>query len=267
MVEFLKEPFVLRAIVCGLILAILLSGLGLFLVLRRLSLIGDGLAHVSFGGVSLGVLLNGSPFYVAIPVCVLASIGILKIIKIARIHTDAALGIVSSLGIASGVILSTIGGGFNVEVFNYLFGSILSVTYEDVVASFIFTCLFLSYVFLFYGELVSTTFDEELAFVEGVNTERINTVLAVFTAVTVVMGMKIVGLLLVTSLLIIPPVTSLQFSKEFKTTFFLSIFFGVVSVVLGIALSLLFDVPAGSSIVLVNFCALLLAIAISRKNC
>lgn len=266
MIELVKEPFIIRAIVSGFLISILLSGLGLFLILRRLSLIGDGLAHVSFGGITLGVLLGNYPFYFAIPICVFASIAILKIIKAAKIHADAAIGIVSSVGIASGVIFATAKGGLNIEVFNYLFGSVLSVTIEEVVISFVFTFVFLAYVFLFYNELVSTTFDEELAYIEGINVDRTNLALSVFTSLAVVVGMKIVGLLLVTSLLILPPVTSLQFSKDFKTTFFLSILFGIISLLFGIWVSLIFDIPPGSSVALSSFALLLLSLALTKKS-
>jgi zinc transport system permease protein len=260
MVELIKEPFVIRALLCGLIISIVLSGLGVFLVLRRLSLIGDGLAHVSFGGVSLGILLGRFPIYVAMAISVLTSLGILKVKKIAHIHSDTAIGIVSSLGIASGVILSSLAGGFNIDIFSYLFGSILSVTDTDILISTIFATIFLSYLFLFYNDLLSTTFDEELAYAEGINVDRINAMLAILTGVTVVLGMKIVGLLLVTSLLILPAATSLQISRNFKATLFLSMAFGALSVILGILLSLVLDLPSGAMIVVVNFGVFLLTL-------
>ncbi|MCX7857330.1 MAG: metal ABC transporter permease [Deltaproteobacteria bacterium] len=266
MVELIKEPFVTRAITCGLLISILLSGLGLFLVLRRLSLIGDGLAHVSFGGISLGILLERSPFYIAIPICVFASVGILKVRKVAKMYPDAAIGIVSSLGIASGAILSSLKGGFNVEILSYLFGSILSVTTEDMVLSLIFMVIFLAYTFLFYNDLVSSAFDEELAYAEGVDVEKINTVLSVFTAITIVLGIKVVGLLLVTSLLILPPVTALQFSTNFRATFLLSVLFGMTSVVVGIFISVVLDVPPGSSIVITNFGIFLIVLSLQGKK-
>ncbi|MDW8003117.1 MAG: metal ABC transporter permease [Deltaproteobacteria bacterium] len=266
MIELLKEPFVLKAILCGVLISIPLSGLGLFLVLRRLSLIGDGLAHVSFGGVSLGILLGKSPLYFAIPVCVLASIGILKVKKVAKISPDAAIGIISSFGIASGIAISASKGGFNLEILNYLFGSILSINDRDLLVSLIFSSFFLSYVVLFYNDLVSTTFDDELAYAEGINVERINTILSIFTALTVVQAIKMIGILLVTSLLIMPPVTALQLSRGFKSTLLFSMIFGASSVVLGVGLSLIVDLPSGSSIVLVSFAILLVSLGVARKK-
>ncbi|MCS7280415.1 MAG: metal ABC transporter permease [Desulfobacterota bacterium] len=266
MVELFREPFILKAVVCGILISVPLSGLGLFLVLRRLSLIGDGLAHVSFGGVSLGILLGKSPLYFTIPFCVLASIGILKVRKAVKISPDAAVGIISSFGIASGIAISAWKGGFSLEVLNYLFGSVLSVHDEDLLIAFIFSIIFLGYLIFFYTDLISTTFDDELAYAEGINVERINTILGIFTALTIVQAIKIIGVLLVTSLLIMPAVTALQFSKGFKRTLFLSMIFGVISVVVGIGLSIVVDLPSGSSIVLVSFGILLLSVFFARKK-
>ena len=251
--DLLSHGFIQRALIAGSFIAILCSTLGVFLVLRRLSLIGDGLAHVTFGGVAIGLLLRVYPVYIAIPIVMASSIGILKLIAKARLYGDSAIGIVSSLGIAIGVILASAAGGFNVDLFSYLFGNILSISTTEVFISIILSLVLLMVILCFYHELLSVTFDEESASVSGIKTERINMMLVLLTAVTVVLAMKMVGVMLISALLVLPPVTALQMAKGFKLTIVLSVIAGVLSVVSGIFISFVMDFPAGATIVILNF--------------
>jgi len=250
--DFLSHGFIQKALIAGSFIAVLCSTLGVFLVLRRLSLIGDGLAHVTFGSIALGLFLKSSPVYVAVPVVMLSSLGIMKLTKKARLYGDAAIGIVSSLGIAGGVLLASIAGGFNVDLFSYLFGNILSISVEEVAASIVLSVMLIAVIIFFYQELLSITFDEESAKASGINTERINSILVIFTALTVVLAMKMVGIMLVSALLIIPSITALQMAKSFKSTMILASVAGVMSVVLGICISFAADLPTGATIVLLN---------------
>ena len=253
MFELFHYHFIQKAMVAGCFIAILCSTLGVFLVLKRLSLIGDGLAHVTFGSVAIGLLLRSQPMYAAIPLVMLSSLGILRLTERARIYGDTAIGIVSSLGIASGVILVSISGGYNVDLFSYLFGSILSISNAEVITSIVLSIIVILIVLLFYNELVSITFDEESARVSGIKTRRINEILVLLTALTVVLAMKIVGIMLVSALLILPSATALQTAKSFKATMIIAGVVAVFSVISGIWISFIANLPTGGTVVIINF--------------
>jgi len=262
--EILSFGFIQRALIAGTLIAVLCSVLGVFLVLRRLSLIGDGLAHVTFGSVALSLIMGVNPLYVtvaAIPLVMLSSLGILKLTEKARIYGDAAIGIVSSLGIAGGIVLASVAGGFNVDLFSYLFGNILAVGNTDMIIAAILFAVVLLAVTFFYRDLFAITFDEDLAQCSGIRTTTINTVLVLMTALTVVLAMKVVGIMLISALLILPAVSALQVARSFKATIIASCCFAMVSVMIGIFGSFIMNLPTGGFIVLVNFMLFLLAFA------
>jgi zinc transport system permease protein len=251
--HFMSYGFMQRAVIAGSFIAALCAILGVFLVLRRLSLIGDGLSHVTFGALALGLVFNITPIYVALPLVVLSSLGIMKLTDTQHIYGDAAIGIVSALGIAIGILLVSITKGFNIDLFSYLFGNILAISKTEVGMSIGLAVAVITVVALFYYDLVAVTFDEECAQAEGINTKAINKMLVVLTAVTVVLAMKVVGIMLVSALLIVPTVTALQLAKGFKMTLLVAVIAAVVSVWAGITLSFFLDWPSGATIVLVNF--------------
>jgi zinc transport system permease protein len=251
--QLFEYSFILRALIAGSFVALLCSSLGVLLVLRRLSLIGDGLAHVTFGSVALGLLLKVQPIYVSIPIVGLSSLAILKLAERARLYGDAAIGIISAVGVSVGVLLAGIGSGFNVDLFSYLFGNILSVTTGEVVVSVVLSLVVLGVIGMLYGQILSMSFDEEFARVSGVRTSRINSLLAVLTAVTVVLTMKLVGIMLTSALLILPAVTSFQAAHSFKGTLFVAGTVAVLSVWIGVFLSFALNLPTGATIVLLNF--------------
>jgi zinc transport system permease protein len=262
--EFLRYGFIQRALIAGLFIGILCSTLGVFLVLRRFSLIGDGLAHATFGSVALALLLKMSPLYVSIPLVMVCSLGILKLTERARIYGDAAIGVVSSLGIAAGVMLSSVAGGFNVDLFSYLFGSILSISNSEVVISIVLSVLVIMVIIFYYNELLSITFDEDSAKVSGINTKFINSIFVLLTSVTVVLSMKVVGIMLISALLIFPAVTALQIARSFKAVMVTASLSAMASVILGIALSSFLDLPTGATIVLINFLFFISGLAYNR---
>jgi zinc transport system permease protein len=262
--EILSYGFIQRALIAGTLVAVLCSVLGVFLVLRRLSLIGDGLAHVTFGSVALSLIIGVNPVYVtvaAIPLVMLSSMGILKLTEKARIYGDAAIGIVSSLGIAGGIVLASVAGGFNVDLFSYLFGNILAVGNTDMIIAAILFAVVLLAVAFFYRDLFAITFDEDLAKCSGIRTTTINTVLVLMTALTVVLAMKVVGIMLISALLILPAVSALQVARSFKSTIIASCCFATISVMIGIFGSFIMNLPTGGFIVLVNFILFLLVFA------
>ena len=265
--SFLSYAFIQKAYLAGTFIAVLCAMLGLFLVLRKLSLIGDGLAHVSFGAIALGLFFGFYPFYVAIPVVVAGSYFILRLTERAKIYGDAAIGIVSSIGIASGVILASVSKGFNVDLFSYLFGNILAISTQEVYLSLGLSIVVLLIVLLLYHDLLSVTFDEEFAKLTGVKTDRINLVLTFLTAITVVLAIKVVGIMLVSALLILPAVTALQLARGFKAAMLISTLDAFLSVLCGITLSFFLDIPAGATIVMMNaaFFAMALLYKKARK--
>lgn len=261
---FLQYSFIQKAFFAGSFVAIVCSALGMFLVLRKMSLIGDGLSHVSFGAIALGLFLGIYPFYIAVPVVMVASVLILKISEKAKVYGDAAIGIVSAIGIAGGVILASASKGFNVDLFGYLFGNILAISTTEVILSVILSFVVLTVIYFFYWDLFSATFDEEYAKTTGIKTNFINTLLTLLTAITVVLSVKMVGIMLVSALLILPAVTALQFAKGFKTAIIIACFVSLISVLLGITFSFFFDLPTGATIVMTS--ALFFGLAILSKK-
>lgn len=253
-IDFLNYGFIQRALITGFFIALLCSCLGFFLVLRRLSLIGDGLAHVTFGSVAVALFLRTSPLSISLPLVMISALGILRLIERAKLQGDAAIGIVSSLGIAMGVFMASLAGGFNLDLFSYLFGNILAISQEEMILSILLSGVVLLVIVFFYHDLESIIFDEESARVTGIETRRMSAILFLLTAVTVVLTMKAVGVLLTSALLILPAVTSLQVSKGFKASLLISSLVGVLSVIGGIFISLGLNLPTGATIVLFNFC-------------
>lgn len=264
LLHFLNYEFIQRAYLAGSFIAVLCAMLGLLLVLRRLSLIGDGLSHVSFGAIALGLFFGIYPFYIAIPIVVLASFLILKLTEKAKIYGDAAIGIVSSVGIAGGVILASLSHGFNVDLFSYLFGNILAISNQEVYLSVGLSLLVLAIIIFLYNDLFSATFDEEYAKVSGVKTKRINTILTFLTAITVVLAIKVVGIMLVSALLILPAVTALQIAKGFKTAMITASVISIFSVFVGITISFYGDLPAGATVVMINFAFFVLSFLVRK---
>ncbi len=268
--EILSFAFVQRAMLAGVLFAAVCSILGVFLVLRRMSLIGDGLAHITFGSVAVVLFIGISPLYItlaALPLVMISSLAILKLTRSKKIHGDAAIGIVSSIGIAVGIVLASLSGGYNVDLFSYLFGNILTVNQTELLLSFILFIIVICYVIYFYHDLFAVTFDEELARSMGIKTKRINILLFILTAVAAVLAMKVTGIMLVSALLILPPLTSLQLSISFRMTIIVSVIFAILSVICGIIVSFLLNLPAGGTIVIINVIFLLIIFGISRcKN-
>ncbi|MDN5352486.1 MAG: zinc transport system permease protein [Clostridiales bacterium] len=250
--EALQYGFMQRALIVGVLIAVSSSMLGIFLVLKKYSMIGDGLAHVSFATVAIALLLGASPLLVSIPIVVVASLLIMTLNERASVHGDAAIGLVSSFSVALGVMISSVAGGFNVDLFSYLFGSILAIRSTDVWFSAGLTLVVVLAVVLYYNELFATTHDEAFASVIGIRTKFINHLIAVLTSITIVLGIRVVGTMLISSMIVFPTVTALMVSRSFKTTVVLSTFIAVISVIVGVLGSYVMDFPSGASIVMVN---------------
>ncbi len=252
-IEALQFEFIQRALIAGVMIAVSCALLGGFLVLRGFSMIGDGLAHVSFATVAVGLLAGVAPLTLSVPLVMVASLLVLKLSKNGSMEGDAAIGLLSSFAVAMGVMISSVAGGFNVDLFSYLFGSILAIESREVVLSIILSIGVIVAVVFLYHDLFALTFDEEFALSSGLKTERFNKVLVLLTAVTVVLGVRVVGTMLISSLIVIPAVTALQLRTGFRMMLLFSVLFSVFSVIMGIFISYIFDLPTGATIVTVNF--------------
>ncbi|MEM2963310.1 MAG: metal ABC transporter permease [Candidatus Anstonellales archaeon] len=252
MLELFSYTFMQYALVVGVIITVICSTLGLFLVLRRMSLIGDGLSHIAFGGIALGLFLNWMPYIMALLFSIFASLGIIKLRENARIYGDTAIGIVFSSALAFGVVLISISSGFKADWHTLLFGNIISVNLEDVLITLLIGSLVLVLVMRYYHQFLFLSFDEKSAQASGINTRRLNVLLIVLTAITVVISIRIVGILLVSSFLIIPPATALQVAPSFRRALIYSILFGLISLFVGLLASYYFDIASGGAIVLVS---------------
>ncbi len=256
LLEILSFGFIQRALLAGTLIAVLCSVLGVFLVLRRMSLIGDGLAHVTFGSTAIALALklySAASLLVSLPIVLLASLGILKLTEKARLSGDAAIGIVSSLGISAGIILASVGGGYNVDLLSYLFGNILSISSEEVAIAIGLFCVVMVLLALYFQDLFAITFNEELAKVSGIRTNTINAVLVLLTALSVVLAMKLVGIMLISSLLILPAASALQLARSFKGCVAMAAIQGCCSVVSGIFISFYTNLPTSATVMMVNF--------------
>ncbi|MFZ2054782.1 MAG: metal ABC transporter permease [Candidatus Aminicenantales bacterium] len=245
--------FFQRALLAGLLVALACAILGIFLLLRKDAMIGHGLAHVTFGGVALGLFLNVLPLATALVVAILASLAIMKLKEKAGLHGDTAIGIFSSVGMALGIALATIAGRFNADLLSYLFGDILSIDRLEVGLSTALAASVIIIILANYHRLMYLTFDQESAKASGVKTARLDLILTVLTAVTVVLGMKVVGILLVAALLVIPAAAALLLAKSFRQALIFSSLVASLSVVIGLLAAFYLDLPASATVVLLSF--------------
>lgn len=253
--EMLSYPFIVRALVGGLCISLCASLLGVSLVLKRYSMIGDGLSHVSFGALSIAMAFGWAPLAVSIPVVVVAAVLLLRITGNGKIKSDAAIAMISAGSLAVGIIVTSLTTGMTTDVSSYMFGSILAMSKEDVALSAALSLVVLCMYVICYNQVFAVTFDESFAKATGVNVSAYNMIIAVLTAVTIVLGMRMMGAMLISSLIIFPALTSMRVFKSFRSVVVSS---GVVSVVcffIGLVLSYMYSIPAGASVVVVNMAA------------
>nr|WP_315020508.1 metal ABC transporter permease [uncultured Aminipila sp.] len=250
--ELFAYPFIQRAIIVGILVSLCAALLGVSLVLKRYSMIGDGLSHVGFGALALAMAMNLAPLEVAIPIVVAAAFLLLRISESSKIKGDAAIALISTSALALGVIVIAMTTGMTTDVCNYMFGSILSMSKNDVRLSVIISVLVIIMYLLFYNKIFAITFDESFAQATGINTRRYNSLIAFLTAVTIVLGMRMMGALLISSLIVFPALTSMRLIKSFKGVVISSTVISVTCFVIGILMSYICATPTGASIVSVN---------------
>jgi len=256
--EMLSYPFMQRALAVGVLVSLCAALLGVSLVLKRYSMIGDGLSHVGFGALAIAAVANLAPLQTAIPVVVLAAFFLLRLSESNRLKGDAAIAVISTSALALGVLVLSVGGGVNTDVYNYMFGSIYAMSREDVLFSVILSVIVLLLFVLFYHRIFAVTFDETFARASGIRVNLYNMLIAALTAVTIVLGMRMMGAMLISALIIFPALTAMRVFKTFKSVVIAAAVISVVCFTVGITLSYLFDAPGGASVVLVNLGAMLL---------
>lgn len=268
MIEMLSQlfsyTFIIRALVVGILVSLCAALLGVSLVLKRYSMIGDGLSHVSFGALAIAMALNLAPLEVAIPVVTIAAFGLLRISENSKIKGDAAIALISSSALSIGVIVISLTTGMNTDVCNYLFGSILAMSKGDVYLSVAVSLVVLVLYLLLYNKIFAVTFDESFAKATGVKAGRYNTLISVLTALTIVIGMRMMGAMLISSLIIFPALTSMRVCKSFRAVVASSAILSVVCFFIGIFISFVYSIPAGAGVVAVNLSAFCLFTLLGR---
>ncbi|MCL1887785.1 MAG: metal ABC transporter permease [Kiritimatiellaeota bacterium] len=266
LLETLSMPFVARALVVGTLVSLCAALLGVSLVLKRYSMIGDGLSHVGFCALAVAFALNMAPLRVAIPLVLLAAWLLLRFGGDSRIKGDAAIAVVSSGAMAVGVTLVAKTRGMNADLFNYMFGSILVMAREDLwLGAGVSAVVFVLYA-VFYNKIYAVTFDERFARATGVRTGFYNTLIALLAALVIVVGMRMMGAMLISSLLVFPALSSMRVFRSFRGVVVSSALLSVACLFAGVAASCAWDTPAGASIVLANLAAFLLFAAIGAAR-
>ncbi|MDF2544364.1 MAG: metal transporter permease [Herbinix sp.] len=250
--ELFSYAFIVRAIIVGVLVSFCAALLGVSLVLKRYSMIGDGLSHVGFGALAVATALHMAPLQVAVPVVILSAFLLLRISENSKIKGDAAIALLSNSALAIGVIVISMTTGMNTDVCNYMFGSILAMSKSDVVLSIALSCIVLLLYILFYHKIFAFTFDETFVKATGCNTKLYSLLIAALIAITIVLGMRMMGALLISSLIIFPALTSMRVCKHFRSVIILSAILSVTCFMIGIIISYLFAVPSGACIVAVN---------------
>lgn len=250
--EMFSYDFIIRALIVGILIALCSSLIGVSLVLRRNSMIGDGLSHVGFGAFAIATVLGFAPLEFAIPIVIIVSFLILKLNDSSKIHGDAAIALISASSLAIGTIVISISKGVSTDINNYLFGSILSLTTKDVIISVILSILVIILYTLSYNKIFAITFDERFSKSIGIKTNIYNIIFASLCSIVVVLGMRLMGALLISSLIIFPTLSSMQLFKKFKSVVISSVIISVIAFIIGLILSFVIELPTGTTIVIIN---------------
>jgi zinc transport system permease protein len=258
--DIIQYGFMQRALISAITISIICSIVGLFLVLKRHSLFGDAIAHVAFGGITLGLFVGIYPLWTAYIVAILSAIGVNKLRESTKIPPDSSIAVLLTSGLAIGVILISISGGFTVNLFSFLFGNILLVSNVDIIMILITAAIVIPLIYIFYKKLLLIIFDEKQAMVSGLNVTWINTLFIILASITIIASIRLVGVLLISSLIVIPNITALMLGKGFKKTMFISCGVSIFSVVFGIIISYFANLAPSGTIVLTMVCLFLVTI-------
>lgn len=249
--EMFSYSFMTRAFIVGLLISLCASLIGVSLVLRKNSMIGDGLSHVGFGAFAIATVMGIAPLEFAIPVVIISSFFILKISDNSKIHGDSLIALLSASSLAIGTFVVSL-SGVNTDVNNYLFGSVLSINNTELIISVVLSLVVIILYLVSYNKIFAITFDEKFAKSIGIKTNLYNMIFATLCSIVVVLGMRLVGALLISSLIIFPTLSSMQLFKKFKSVVISSVVISLVAFVLGMFISYFNTTPTGATIVIVN---------------
>jgi ABC-type Mn2+/Zn2+ transport systems, permease components len=253
--QMFSYPFMVRALVAGTFISLCSALLGVSLVLKRYSMIGDGLSHVGFGALAVAMAIGAAPLKFAIPVVIIAAFFLLRISENSTIKGDSAIAIISTSALAIGIISVSLSTGMNTDVYNYLFGSILAMSDSDVILSVILSAIVIVLFVFFYTKIFTITFDENFARATGIRAGIYNMLIAVLTAVTIVLGMRMIGALLISALIIFPSLSSMRVCRSFRAVVLCSAVISVICLFAGVCASYIWAAPTGASVVIANLTA------------
>ena len=251
-VEMFSYGFMIRALIVGTLIALCASLIGVSLVLRRNSMIGDGLSHVGFGAFAIATVLGFAPLEFAIPIVIIVSFFILRLNDSNNVHGDAAIALISASSLAIGTVVISLSKGVSTDINNYLFGSILSLTSKDVIVSIVLSMLVIILYILSYNKIFAITFDEVFSKSIGIKTNVYNIIFACLCSIVVVLGMRLMGSLLISSLIIFPTLSAMLLFKRFKSVVIVSTIISIFAFIIGLIVSFLFELPTGATIVIIN---------------
>lgn len=257
-ITLFSYSFITRAIIVGILVSLCSSILGVSLVLKRYSMIGDGLSHVSFGALAIAAALNAAPLTVSIPIVIAAAFFLLRLSENSSLGGDAAIAVFSSAALAIGIIITSLTTGINTDICNYMFGSILAMSRSDVIVSIVLSVTVILVYILFYNRIFAITFDENFSRATGVRVNAYNMAVAILTAITIVLGMRIMGALLISSLIIFPALSAMRVCRFFKGVIITSALISIICFFTGIVFSYSLELPVGASVVMVNLAVFIL---------
>jgi len=264
MLEIFQYDFIIRALVAGIIVGLISPLIGTFIVLRRLSVIGDTLSHTTLAGVALGILIGVYPVLTGMLVAIVAAISIEQLRRVYKNYEELSMPIMMSAGVGLAIIFISLSSGFSVEISSYLFGNILVVSTQDIWTIIILAIVILTTILLMYKELLYISFDEEGAKISGIPYNLINFIFIILIAITIAIAMRIVGILLVSSLLTIPVATALNIANSFKQTIFYSVLFSLLSVIIGMLLAIIFNLASGGTIVITSIIIMIITLGAKK---
>ena len=257
--QMFSYPFMQRALIAGVLVSLCAALLGVTLVLKRYSMIGDGLSHVSFGALAIAVALGMTPLYFSIPVVIVAAFLLLRVADNPRWNSDAAIAAMSASSLAIGILVISRTTGMTTDVDNYMFGSVLAMSKSDVALSVALCAAVLVLYILFYHKIFAITFDENFSRATGLNVNRYNTLIAVLTALTIVLGMRMMGAMLISSLIIFPALTAMRLFRSFRSVILCSAVTSVVCFCAGLTISFVYSTPVGATVVAANLALFLIS--------
>lgn len=252
LISIFSLEFVQRALIGGILVSLCCALLGVTLVLKRFSMIGDGLSHVAFGALAIATALQVTPMYFAIPVVIFSAFLLLRLKDSSKIKGDSAIALISISSLAIGVIFISYSSGANTDVYNYMFGSILALNNQDIAFIIVLSIFIILMYFVTYNKMFAVTFDEKFAKSTGINVEFYNMLIAFLSAIAIVIGMKMMGAMLISALIIFPALTAMRICKTYKSVVILSLIISIFNFCIGMLLSVIFNTPTGASIVVVD---------------